>query len=412
MRVLAESLSLSWRVSSTAAEVIVDWPRAFEAVLDKCRLEAQGTSFEGRLGDTFGDLYRLICRRRGPEFAPVRMAFEQYLEENWRGALGKRNTLLGADVLDRARWQPAAQVARRLGVKTSTAIKRLEQTGATLSTRESPRGRMFVVARSDTASLVSAEQRKSLTLAEAAALLGLPKRRVRELAGIGLVQAERTGGFNSTWSFSRESVARIIDVRTNLPVVTACPDNALSIGHVLRHWACSSTAARALIVALVEQRLRPVGALSSRPGLGGLLVELEKLREISSQLVEKSLSGAQTVPAAAAELKIKQEVAYHLVRRGLLEATKVRPSTSRTQALVSSAAISEFRARYRFGRDLALLCGCSPKALVAALETWGLRPVAGPRIDGCRQAVFLNDDSLARAMQKVLAERDHGCVPQ
>lgn len=403
---VSERMDASWDLTSAAAQLLGDWPTSFLQAMERFQARAARTGRAGRLPSTFGPLYGRLYRGMPPSFAPMRAVFERYLTENWRGALGRRNTRLAAVVVDRARWQPVAHVARHLRVTTAFAVRQLTRAGVPLSSRASPSGRTFVVARKGTGDLVSANQRDGLTLTRAATLLGLPKGRVLELAAERLIPAERAAGFSSPWSLSREAVSRLATARSAAPVLSDCPEGALAIGHILRYWASGSGLSQEILAALVDGRLQVVGALSSAPGIGGLLVRVDQARRISDSLVLNRLSGRLTVPAAAGELRIKQEVAYHLVRKGLLEAEVAGLGASRGRAVVSAAALEAFRTGYRFGRDLARSIQCSPKTLAGSLENLGVLPVAGPRVDGCRQAVYLNDDALARALKELHERRD------
>lgn len=54
--------------------------------------------------------------------------------------------------------------------------------------------------------------------------------------------------------------------------------------------------------------------------------------------------------------------------------------------------LEEFQRRYIWGRDIARLLGRSPRAVSEFQLADGVRPVAGPGVDNCRQIVFKRDD--------------------
>lgn len=85
--------------------------------------------------------------------------------------------------------------------------------------------------------------------------------------------------------------------------------------------------------------------------------------------------------AAAKVLGIKQEVAYDLVRKGLLRSTTAGALGQR----MSGADIELFQATYVSLANLARDGRRSPRALLAELPA---TPVCGPAIDGARQYFY------------------------
>lgn len=88
----------------------------------------------------------------------------------------------------------------------------------------------------------------------------------------------------------------------------------------------------------------------------------------------------------AEAMAVKQEVAYHLVRQGLLHTTTAE--TRRRNQRVAMQQLQEFKAEYVWLRDLAQGAHTSPKHLRALLDQEGIRPISGPDIDGGRQTLF------------------------
>lgn len=88
-------------------------------------------------------------------------------------------------------------------------------------------------------------------------------------------------------------------------------------------------------------------------------------------------------------LGIKQEVAYALVRLGLLRAEATTNSNRRSQ-VISPASLKSFRRRYVFGPELAMLLNADHRTLSKTLKSQGFKPVAGPTLPAalCRQYVW------------------------
>lgn len=110
--------------------------------------------------------------------------------------------------------------------------------------------------------------------------------------------------------------------------------------------------------------------------------------------------GALTIPEAAVVLKVKQEVAYHLCRRGLL---KAHEQTGIKGQLVSAAEMKRFRETYVFASQLGLDAGRHRGWAAEKLKAAGCKPVSGPGVDGGRQYVFPANQKTARAIERLRA---------
>jgi hypothetical protein len=117
------------------------------------------------------------------------------------------------------------------------------------------------------------------------------------------------------------------------------------------------------------------------------------LPAIRRWLVKQAGAKAQslTIPQLALRLGVKQEVAYHLVRSGIIQSRNIRIGR-RKIAVVDSKVVKDFEAAYVSGRVLATYFQTSPKALVENLKAQGVTPAVGPAIDGCRQHFFRRKD--------------------
>ncbi|MCW0236300.1 MAG: TniQ family protein [Ferrovibrio sp.] len=106
--------------------------------------------------------------------------------------------------------------------------------------------------------------------------------------------------------------------------------------------------------------------------------------------------GALTIPEAAIVLKVKQEVAYHLCRQGLL---KTHCELGVNGQLVSSAEMKRFRETYVFPSQLGLDAGRHRGWAATKLMATGCKPVSGPGVDGGRQFVFRRTEKLERVLK-------------
>lgn len=120
-------------------------------------------------------------------------------------------------------------------------------------------------------------------------------------------------------------------------------------------------------------------------GLRGILLDRAKLRRPNEQT-----SKWLTIPEMAIDLKVKEEVAYFLVRHGFLGA-HWRPGVR--GSLVSGRQVQKFAKEHfvpsQSGLDVGHKPGWTSKQLIAE----GIEPVTGPKLDGCRQYIFRRADA-------------------
>ena len=68
--------------------------------------------------------------------------------------------------------------------------------------------------------------------------------------------------------------------------------------------------------------------------------------------------------------------------------------------------IEVFERRYVLGREIARVCGVSPKAVALRLKEIGVLPVSGPGVDGSLQVVY--ERSTIEAVINALPQDDGG----
>jgi hypothetical protein len=139
--------------------------------------------------------------------------------------------------------------------------------------------------------------------------------------------------------------------------------------------------------------------LPNRRGFAGLLVLRDQVRGII-EASNPPPSEKFTVQAAAAQLGVKEQVVYELMRNGLMGFTEHRLQ-HRLVHLIDAVDLHEFLMRYVSLAALARQRDMSPRIVLQQLEHSGIRPVTGPLIDGARQYFFKKGD-LQRALQMSL----------
>lgn len=361
------------------ARLLDQWPKNFNALLD---------SFQNRevamlsIRRAFGRLYRVLyVDLRDACFQFLRSAFENYLHDNWWGVVCERNRLFKPDTVASHPRLTVRQAALQAGTAPSVVRHLLQTTSIPAIEAMLPSGRKARSIHQDDVSRIAAIASEGVTLEEAASMLRLPKRRVRELIAGRVItpSISRRDLKTASWLIPK----RQIDELSNLPGEAKCCVSRVSVGQVMKYWRLREGECCRLVLALRDRVLVPTSQSIAGP-LGEVQLEANEVREwLSAERVGSS--DGLSVDQAAGILGIKQQTAYDLVRRGLLRVTVSRSLGRR----VSPAAIQDFQRTYIALVELARMHGRSPKYILMRIE---IRPVCGPTVDGVRQYFFRRTD--------------------
>lgn len=378
----ADTLDVSWTISTVAAEILADWPSGLHRILSKPR--GDGNAGTGRMAGVFGGFYRALYKGlKDREFDWVREAFEDYIAENWTGAIGKRNRRMPAAVLARMSWLPAPEAASLLGISTRRLAFLIESGRVAAKHRVSPTGREFAMVRRADVEALAKDVTSDVSLAEASVMLGIKRQRLSRLLPQICPDATKVTLQGTPWLIPNAWANGWFDRISRLPTVRCVPEGGVSLDHLLRYGPLGDQAIAALLNDIESANIIPIGRLDSTHGLPAIVLDRTQLMDTHGRHPFSTLS----VPVAAEWLGVKQEVAYALIRLGLLHAEE-RAQGRRTAACVDVEALKLFQATYVFATELAKACGRSPKAIVAALTAEGIDAAAGPGHGTCRQAVY------------------------
>lgn len=368
------------------ASLLAAWPAGFHRCLGDLQRRAE-PSFS--LVRTFGRLYRWLYQDfEGDEFAFLREAFEDYLRKHWWGLLCRRNRRLGTRTTGSRK---TAQAIAAAAGTTPTRVRQLHLAGwVEADIAAQPSGRRAWSFPASQVEPIAALIGDGLTLKDAAAYLQLPKHRVRELIAADMIKPllSTEGHRAATWLISRhqlDDLGRTYSER-QAPVAEEVHQAYVPLVQILKAWRLEAGAFPALLHALQSGVLAAAHTRDMEStGLGGLLLPRRGVQAWLA-LWRESNGRGYSITDAAAILSIKAQVAYNLVRCGLLESTS---STQARVCRVSQEGIAKFEARYISLVEIAKRSGTSPKQALHRLQ---IRPVVGPAIDGCRQYFYLRSD--------------------
>lgn len=381
-------LEVSRELAQAAGEILMNWPRAFRDLLSDLR-STRSTGMGWKLASAFGPIYRDIHHDlQAPCFAFVRAEFEFFVQQAWEAPLAKRNRYLSEKTITGHRWVSIDEAARLTGLVKS-CVQRLHDHGEVAS-REivHSSGRKFKVVDVDQVRELALLMQKAVNLRQAAKLLHINLERVRQLITGGILKFY--GGrpkVGEKWLIDVDSLNGLRLERTQAP-----PGNTLvTINYLAKHHLPTGGGLVEMIEAIQAGELKAFRDTDqSKATVGHWLLKPQDLTGWMQHALQKpSDFPGITVAKAAVLLGVKEEVAYAMVRLGILWSTSVRRGRSTLQ-MVKPDAIERFRRRYILGPELAVFLGMSPKQITHHLWTNGFRPVAGPSImkSPCRQYVW------------------------
>jgi hypothetical protein len=394
-----DRLAVSWPITSLAAEILADWPNSLYRILDRLQRE-RADDGGGRLSGRFGFLYTALYKSfPEDEFSALRADFENYVADHWRGALGERNRRIPATLLERAAWIPANHACKRLGVSSARLSALIAENRISGESRLGPSGRIFIVVKRVDVERELTVLAKEVDLLTASQMLGVTKRRMLALLPRLFPDAYRTSKESSPWAVPRERLDRLAEITRNLTAIQLLPAGSTSLAHVMKFWAWEDWVLADALAGVIAHRIEPIGVLGRTKGVSGLVFREKELRDWFGRTQQTS-TDALTLPEVAARLEVKQEVAYALVRAGLLPTVSIPSAGKREGQKVSLFALETFGQRYVFARDLAKSVGRSPKGLIEKLALLGLNPVCSPEVNGCRQVLYECRPELDNAMDR------------
>ncbi|WP_415880859.1 MerR family transcriptional regulator [Methylomonas sp. TEB] len=369
----------AFQMVTQTAQLLEDWPKPFHRLLSV--LQSQSNE-QLSIRKTFGSLYRVLYTDLPDDcFQFLRDAFEQYLCERWSGVMCRRHRAFKPETVanhPRLTWKHAA---KQSGVTPSVFRHLIQAEQISVNQVDLPSGR--------TVRSIDGQQLKHLALAKAgctlkevAHRLAIPERRVRELLAEHIIEplVSRTQGNAAAWLISERQLERLYFSGLEMNPLPA----TVTFQKVLKHWRLRQGEFKALVQALLSNQLIPVGLQAKRAPLGKLVFDERQFRHWVTELRDAAC-GSLSVDEAANRLGLKQQVAYELVKVGLLAATQDNGSSCR----ISPAALKVFSENYISLADYARSLHRQPRAVLQSLK---VQPVSGPTIDGSRQYFYRRTD--------------------
>ncbi len=383
------NIEVAARLTKIAAEIITHWPGNFYLMLDNLRRVNASPEGNRLLAREYGVFYSYVfsSRMSSKKFDFIREAFESHISNNWLVPLTRRNKRISPEGVSSGVWLPLNQAAKQLGT-TRQHLESMYDAGMInvhVRRMESNKRMMCI----DRAFLPGIQEilDDMVDHTKASAILNIKKTRMTQLLKSHVVHAytelRKTGGI---WGISLKSIKEILSIGEGMPTPEDISTTIVGMDHALRFWLLEDFLFPALIRAVKNREIMPVAISPGQPGIPGWVFEHDRLKTWCGEQTQQARNGALTIPQVAVELGIKQEAAYHFVRKGILKAVKMGASANAT--LITQAEILRFRTNYVLSRDLAESAGTSASHTMRLLAKRGIRPVCGKNIDGCAQYLY------------------------
>jgi hypothetical protein len=369
------------------------WPDNFHTLLNQVRTQENGgRTFRG-LTNEFGYFYRnLYVNIRSKQFDFMRDEFEEYVYKNWYGSwVFNRNRLKGTSTY--RRYISKADAMRQLGLH-QRCIERLIKLGKFKVKESSPGARAGVLVDAEDVTRFKIGLRHSLTLTDAARLLGTKSKTVSDLAGRGHIEAIRGPRVDGSqaWRFTRESLDGFLDSLYNLCLSEESIEaqGLVSFHSALTMFVGCEIEASTLIEAIFEKKIVPYRNDGS-VGISGLLFRREQIYEYAQTLRRTRRQGYCIKDLVQVLGFSTNSPILFLVRKGVIEARKSL-SNPKSEWLISQKEVDSFKAKYVLASQIAKESGTSGAFLSELLMSNGITPVSGPKADGGKQYVFRKID--------------------
>ncbi|ALU87245.1 hypothetical protein Hrubri_0011 [Herbaspirillum rubrisubalbicans M1] len=372
-----------------AADILTSWPNRFHLLLAELGGYGETDVMRSDPKPEFVSLAKCLRKHfSSPGLDFVMAAFRSFAVENWHRVLDRRSKWMSPLGYDEQRYMPAAAVTRQLHISRHRVKELLDKNILRGYVKKTPHEREFTVI--ERSSLIDAGDLIDdyIPLRAVAALLGLPRARINELVACGLLaETSRTEGSRQARLFSRKEVAVFVKRLSAGRREPSDEEDLLTTSTILKVHLATEKEFCSFFAAVIGRRLPSVCVSPLKSGfsaLGFLRAEFHLWRSEMRATVRSDLL---TITAAARELGVKEQVAYHLVHIGLLPSINSTLGKRRCRR-VSVGEIAYFKATYISSAELATRWSTSPKAVVRFLQAQGVEPVSGPRIDASRQYFF------------------------
>jgi hypothetical protein len=379
-------LTTAIQADQAAIAALRDWPRSWRKVLRGMVPEKTQNAAALSLSNSFGNFYRhLFYVLPRNEFGFLQEAFGAFAVEDWKGVVRGHCRAVSAGMREQSIWIPAQQAAAKARIDFQR-IKRLVRQGTIRGIFHKVR-RQHVecwIKRDSLDQWITArdtELAQYMSRPQARRTLGLDSRTILRVARAGLIRYVRgpKRHFPYGFHFLREDIQKIKHAfeKHAVPVRDYSKAGELvALSHALLYLGRNS-GLPAVIRAVRDGALIPVGYTSRSPGITGYLFKAENVRTYRSVAgVQTPEGGFLNYSEAASRLGSNTLAIGGLVAQGLLGTTAGHQFGG--SKLVPASEIQRFSSQYVTTNALARQLRVAANRLRSHLKRSGTPMLAVP----------------------------------
>lgn len=380
-------------LAEEGAQIVAAWPQAFFEVLSRCRQDEVASSGLRSMNDAFPSFTRRLSKLRdGPWRARIARELGAYVAASHRSEA----PIVGRNVPG-GRHPTVAQIARGLGMRSTTLVAALDRLpAAPIARRTTAHGRSRRLILKEAIPQVRQLRADEISIKASARLIGLSVSRIKQLVDAGLLKQH--------WRrLSRQEVSNLMQSLLAAGKAGTPAVDATSLRQVFR-CAVPVRLTVQFVRSVLDRSLTISAPVSAKRLTDCLISQALCLRWVAS--FGRTDDGLLSIPVCAGMLGLKQEVAYHLVRVGLIPVHAVTTGRGRTAQMTTVASVEQFKQRYEALVHLAAQAGVDHRSAVNWAKERGIALVSGPSIDSGRQYFALRPSQ--RCTGRTLPARAHG----
>lgn len=386
-----------------AHEALTDWPHGFYKYLEQVKRPPRRTPKISAVWGAFP--HYLFKHFSEPQFEFVRKAFVDYLLMTHPGLFDGRyrRALLLGDI-SRSAFIGASGLAKKLRIDPQVLgdlIRHQTIPGQVLGDDCLSHSRVLI-ARDDVPTIAD-QFKKAITMKTAQERLHTSRRHLHALLDSGVIRPLGKGTVERSLILGSE-IDRMANLIRDLATASPILADAKSL------WKVSLQTGRdafpRLLSAIFSRELPCwLGPDANREEIHfprDLLVSRQDVERWRARDAASRSGGMMTVQEAAAFFKEKEEVLYHLVRRGLIPSTMKKVKFREERLVAPTDAVAFFE---KYVSPAALNLPTSPTYVVRHMRSHGIEPVAGPDVDGCRKYFFLRAERIAEVTAQFIPRK-------
>jgi hypothetical protein len=334
-------LDIAVRIGIGASTMLMDWPRSFKDILRRMADEqSQGPAalnFHKVFGNFYRHLFNVLPRK---EFGFLHDAFESFVAEDWNGLVRGQHRWFSDAIRKNTKWLVASEAENVAGAhskRLGLLVQKGELAGIFFKAGRH-RDECWIKRKSLEEWITKRDTERALymTALEAKHALGLKHDTLLKLADAGIIRralgSERFFNPNGYY-FRLEDVARLkrafekfaVQVRTY-----TTPGELIALRHAIKNYLGREAGFPAVIRAVMDGALAPVGYTNRFPGILGYLFRSEDLRKYRPTQTPMPPGGFLNYREAARVLETRTEVIRGLVVHGILSSpNEYRPGLAK-----------------------------------------------------------------------------------